>query len=289
MEKLFTIVIPNYNTWDLVAKAVNSVLKFDQQYVAQIIVVDDCSPIVNYLQFPEIVTIVRNEKNLHYTKTVNKGLKYAESPYIMVLDSDACFTRPILGDIIAVFKTNNKIGCVGINTTDDHGASHKNYITEPSILSLISGQQLHRILRPLKISTSRNIIPFSCAVFFTKQCLEELHYLDEDFYYLDADTDLCMRIHLSKQFQLIYLEHISVYHVGGNSINKNSKRVLEFYKSRWQLLEKHNKLHFQTIAKLLILMRISIEYFLLLLATGFSFNNQRVIGRKELFFQINRF
>ena len=253
-----SVVIPNYNTWDLVERNVNALLHFDNELITEIIVVDDCSPTKNYISFTEKVKVLRNEKNLHYTGSVNVGLKACKGDIIVLLDSDAYPTHPFIQSTINLYKNNNLLGCVGFETVDENDRITGNSMPEPSILSLISGQQIHSKLRKYNVFASKNIMPFSCAVSFRKVCLDDIGFLDEAFATLDADQDISIRIHRSK-WQLIYQPAIRIFHKGGGSISKNNSRVIKFYESRWQLLKKYDKIQFKSFVKLLITIRIYLE------------------------------
>lgn len=277
-----SIVIPNYNTWDLVERNISACLKFDDNLIDEIIVVDDCSPTLNPKIFPEKVKIIRNEQNLHYTKTVNVGLKYANGELVILLDSDAYPTEGFITKLIRYYKSNNELGCVGFKTVNNLGNDTGNFINFPSVLSLIVGQQLHARLRHFDFRKNRKIIPFSCAVSFRKKCLQEMDYLDDNFRVLDADLDLSYRIHLSR-WKLEYQPAIEIYHVGGGSISKNYKRTLLFYTSRWQLLKKFNLLYFPRLTKTLIINRFWLEKLLLkiFMKKDLSYK-EKLKGRKEL-------
>ncbi|OAQ38593.1 hypothetical protein A5893_14360 [Pedobacter psychrophilus] len=287
-----SIIIPNYNTWDLVKRNITACLKYDDDLIEEIIVVDDCSPTLNYIHFPSKVKIIRNETNLHYTKTVNIGLKNAISDILVLLDSDAYPTKPFIKDLILQFEDLN-IGCIGFKTINDLGDDSGNFMYFPSAYGLIAGQQIHKFLKKYDRRRNRKIIPFSCAVSFRKNCLKDLNYFDDYFPVLDADIDLCYRIYESK-WKLIYHPEIEIYHVGGNSIPKDSKRVLLFYKSRWQLLKKFHLIPFPIITKSLILSRLLLETLIIklkiILYTDIRpYYKLKLKGRKELIEMVKHF
>lgn len=259
VEVKVTVVIPNYNTWDLVKRNIDACLSLDGDNIDEIIVVDDFSPTENYIQFDARVKIIRNPSNFQYTKAVNQGLKAASGDIIILLDSDAYPTHSFVLDLVSMYEKEPKLGSVGFKTVDDQGRDTGNFMTEPSILSLISGQKIHGLLRKYNPIASSNVLPFSCAVSFTRKCLEEVGYLDEQFVVLDADHDLSMRIHRSA-WKLVYTENIVIYHVGGGSIPKDHRRVLRFYQARWLLLKKYNKIKMQSLMAFLILSRLKVEY-----------------------------
>ena len=259
--KKFSVIIPVYGQWNLVKRNVDSILSFDRNSFYEIILVDDCSPEPNPYNFDkDLVKILRNEFNLGYSGTVNRGLKKAKSDVILLLDSDAFLIEPVVSNILKMYDLDNNIGCIGFKTVDNLGFRTGSYCYEPLTIGLILGQFLESKIEKLYFLKKRNIMPYSCSVSFRKNCLEEIGYLDEKLFpVLDADIDIAMRIHTSR-WKLIMNEDISICHSGGNSYKINYKRVLLHYQSRWQLLLKHKLLKYPKISKFFIISRLSIEY-----------------------------
>ncbi|MCS5489183.1 glycosyltransferase family 2 protein [Algoriphagus limi] len=256
------IVIPVYNRWDLTFRCVSQILKFDNQLIDKVLLVDDCSPVSNPYEFDEIVKILRNQVNSGYVKTVNNGFKSIDTDIVILLDSDAYPTHPFVKQLIESYNAEEDLGFIGFKTVNEFGEDTGNFSYEPSLWELLLGQKMSSYL--LKFKKKKNIIPYSCAVSIRKKCLDELGIYDEQFKFLDGDFDHCMRIHRSK-WKLIYDPKIEIYHVGGESIGRNSKRVLMYYESRWLLLKKYNKLGIHIVSKYLIISRLLIEFIFLII------------------------
>lgn len=254
-----SVVIPVYGQWHLLKRNIDALLQYDRRRIAEIIVVDDCSPEPNpYLFNSEVVRTIRNTKNLGYTGTVNNGLRAAKSGIIVLLDSDAYPLGPFIDKLIDMYNADSAIGCIGFGTLDDAGRDTGNYEYEPSAAELIVGQQLAARLGRLRFWRNKNKLPYSCAVSFTRECIEALNFLDSDFPVLDADNDISMRIHRSK-WKLVFTKEIMICHSGGHSYKINYKRVLLFHESRWKLLKKHRLLLFPRLTKFLLRTRIKME------------------------------
>jgi glycosyltransferase involved in cell wall biosynthesis len=293
MEKV-SVVIPVYGQWHLLKRNIDALLNFDGDRIAEIIVVDDCSVDPNPCQFNrEVVTIIKNEKNLGYTGTVNNGLRKAKSRIIVLLDSDAYPLYPFVEKLVAMYAADSKTGCIGFGTVDDAGRDNGNYQLEPSAGELIAGHQLAAKLGFLRFWRSKNKLPYSCAVSFTRECIEGLDYLDGNvFPVLDADNDISMRIHRS-QWKLIFTKEIMICHSGGNSYKINYKRELLFHESRWKLLKKYRLIMFPGLTKFLLKTRIVMECLvfkiLMLLKPDNGRNAEKMKGRQMLLKEINSY
>lgn len=283
-----SIVIPVYSQWHLVKRNVDACLNFDNDFIEEILIIDDCSPTGNPYIFPEKISLIKNRKNKGYTGTVNEGLKRAKSEIIILLDSDAYPVRPFIEKLINIYSSNNKVGCVGFSTVDENGKSTGNFQYPPTVAGWIIGQKMEEKLVRLLSLFNKRILPYSCAVSFRKTCLENMSYFDEtNFPVLDADNDLSLRIHQSS-WVLVFSDKIIICHKGGNSILRDYKRVLLFYESRWRLLKKHNMLVLPGLIKFLFRVRILLEITFIKISLPYS-QNETVIrvnkldGRRMLF------
>ncbi len=66
---MVTAIITSYNEQ---AAKINQTLQNllgQKTLISKIILVDDCSPILNYIRFDQRVAIIRNDVNVHYTRS----------------------------------------------------------------------------------------------------------------------------------------------------------------------------------------------------------------------------
>ncbi|QQG41089.1 MAG: glycosyltransferase family 2 protein [Candidatus Levyibacteriota bacterium] len=106
-----SIIIPNYNGAELLKKNLPKVMTASGN--AEIIVVDDCSTdnSIEILEdFP--VSVIRNEKNLGFSPTVNKGVKEASGEIVVLLNTDVSPEKDFLIPLLDHFK-DEKVFAVG--------------------------------------------------------------------------------------------------------------------------------------------------------------------------------
>lgn len=93
---MIDIIIPIYNAYDVVNECINSVLKNTDLTKNRLILIDDQSTDVRIFSLLEKykeenldkkIIVLKNEKNLGFVGTVNKGMSYSESDVIL-LNSD---------------------------------------------------------------------------------------------------------------------------------------------------------------------------------------------------------
>ena len=84
-----TVVIPSFNRHHEILETINSLIEVD--YVAQIIIVDDFSDF-DYQSIPDLkskkIEIIRNLQNMGESYSVNIGLQYVKTNYVMILSDD---------------------------------------------------------------------------------------------------------------------------------------------------------------------------------------------------------
>lgn len=116
--KSISVVIPNYNGKKLLELYLPSVfhaLKF-QDIAYEIIIVDDASKDDSILflneQYPTI-TVIKNQINLGFSKTINKGIFAAKNELILLLNSDVKLEKDYFTAQFKYFKNQNTFGVMG--------------------------------------------------------------------------------------------------------------------------------------------------------------------------------
>lgn len=89
-----SIIVINYNTFDLTTKCIASIYEFTVGLKFEIILVDnastECSPDKFKRRFKDII-LIKSEENLGFSKGNNLGLSAAKSDFILLLNSDTEF------------------------------------------------------------------------------------------------------------------------------------------------------------------------------------------------------
>ncbi|MRX45672.1 glycosyltransferase family 2 protein [Pedobacter puniceum] len=270
---MISLLITNYNTWELTERCIRSVEYADPSKVIQeIIVVDDCStqnaPV--YFQEHPLVKIIKNEDNLGYVKSVNKAFAEATQSICLLLDSDAYLISDI-ALIPKIFEEQKGLGILGFNLVDEHGKSTGRGGPEPDVWSLVLGQQLERSFRKLFPKRSKYMTLYSCGIAIRKKAFEAIGGFDESFDFLDADHDFSMRM-TRNEWDIAVCDDIHIFHKGGGSPQLTSKRVIRFYENRLKLLRNHNKVKNEKMIKTLIKIRLYVELFFLSVFGKYKFS-----------------
>ncbi|WP_182440223.1 glycosyltransferase domain-containing protein [Colwellia sp. RSH04] len=111
------IILPVYNALEDVKNCLNSLYEH-KSLNFNLIVIDDCSEKETqlYLESESVSRgfyLQRNEINLRFTKTVNKGFEKSKGDYIVLLNSDTIVTPRWIDKIMQCFASDPNIGIVG--------------------------------------------------------------------------------------------------------------------------------------------------------------------------------
>lgn len=163
MDKLISIIIPNYNCEKYIQKCLDSVI--NQEYKnKEIIIIDDGS---NDKSIEIIEAFKENHKkenitlicqnNLNAAIARNKGIDLAKGDYILFLDSDDELEENILKNSIILLEENNVDMLIG-NYTDiderDKNIRNKTFFSKKQI---IKGENIYKELAHLSPVPSNKI------------------------------------------------------------------------------------------------------------------------------------
>lgn len=273
-----SVLITNYNTWALTHRAVWSVRAFSTDGpTPEIIVVDDASEndpdvVAALLTVPNL-RLHRNETNRGYVRSVNTGVGLCTSELILLLDSDAHLLSSFSQPLSQLFTNNPRLGAVGLHLVDQQGQPTGNAGSEPSAWTLLLGQRLYGLMRPNR--SHHNLVVYSCGMAFRKAAFMAVGGFDERFDFLDADVDFSMTLR-RHGWTLATTQRVSACHTGGGSPQLTSKRVVRFYKNRYALLTKYQKITRAGCFSTALLARLLAEYGFLKLAAPWLYPDTHV-------------
>ena len=113
MKKISIITI-NYNTPQLTAKAVNTVIKGLPQNYWEAVVIDNGSDkkIKRESVNDPSVKIIYNKKNLGFAAAVNQGIKQATGKYLLLINSDLFINGKDVDRMVAYMDKNFKVAII---------------------------------------------------------------------------------------------------------------------------------------------------------------------------------
>ena len=256
-----SIIIVNYNSFDLLQNCLDSIINHSQDFEYEIIVVDnnstdgDVETITS--QFNNII-LIRNSANEGFAKANNKGAKIAKGKYLLILNNDMIFIENTIKKVLDLAESQNNELLIGPRLLNVDGTTQTSVHPFPTTWNIIGANIfLYKIftnssrfnknyLMEMTVKDQTNIIEvealFGAFLFLLKKSFIELGGFDDNFHFYHEDTDFCYRFK-NKLGKVIYFKSTAIVHYGGGT----SRQYLWFhYKNRSLSLLKYMKKHFST-------------------------------------------
>jgi GT2 family glycosyltransferase len=288
-ELTLGVLVTNYETWELTRSCLEGILVYRCE-VDRILVVDDASS-----QPPPPLDIaaevLRNPENLGLVRSLNLGIRDLGTDLVVLFDSDARPLGPFARRVREHFASDPRLAVLGFATVDERGLPTGSYEEDPEIGSLLLGQRLHTLYKRFRLEKG-NLCVYTCAMALRRAAFEELGGFDENFDWLDLDNDLCMRARRAG-WRVAHEPELIAFHKGSGTPQKVSQRVLRFYKNRWLLLRKFDKIHHPRLVRILIQGRLGAELLALRLLGRFLFRDpatlaDKLAGRRQVLEHVRR-
>ncbi len=255
-----SIIILNYNTKNLVLKCIRGINdKYSEQLKNnefEIIVVDNNSSDDSVAQISRLrqdyggqanLKLIKNEKNLGFSKGCNAGAWEARGENLLFLNSDIEVSSGGFLEMVQLLERQEKIGILGGRLLNPDGSSQLSagkFYTLINFILMIAGLERFASLRksPKEI-TKVDWVSGACLM-IKKSLFDKLKGFDEQIFMYTEDMELCFRAgkigfltYFYPNISLVHKEHASssrsfaiihIYH-----------GILHFYKkhkSYWQYL-----------------------------------------------------
>lgn len=248
-----SVVILNYQTFDLTKNTINSVLKYDYPFSYEIIVVDNASSddSLSKLQdyFRDNVKFIASAENNGFAAGNNQALAVAKGRYILLLNSDTVVWENTLETIYNYMEKHSDVGACGCRVLLENGELDKACKRSfPNVKNSFfrlfhiptKGKDNNYNLDYLPDDEIYEIDCLTGAFMFIKsEVLNEVGFLDESFFMYGEDIDLCLRIK-EAGWKIIYYGESKITHFkGSSSKKKRAKLIYEFYHAMYIYYKKH--------------------------------------------------
>jgi len=247
-----SFVIVNWNTAELLYNCLNSIKETVRKYEYEIILVDngstDNSISVAEKNFPE-VKIIKNEKNIGFSRAVNKGIFLSVGKYVCLLNTDTVLLSCAIDNLIIYLNQNEKTGVAGGQLLYEDGRKQNSFDNFPTLITELFNKSLLRFLFPKKFpgklknhDSPLNVESIIGACMLIKrECIEKAGLLDEDYFFFLEETDWCYRISKAG-YDIAFVPSARIIHLQGKSAKKaNIKSRVEYYYSRYLFFKKNRQ------------------------------------------------
>lgn len=227
--KLVSIIVVNWNGLNLIKGCIDSI--YAQTFSDyEIIIVDNASEdgSVAFIKknYPQVV-VLQQAENTGFTGGNIAGFNASSGDFIVLLNNDAVLTDQWLEVMVAAFMVDSSIGLcsskiviAGTNLVDSVG---------DAFTTAFTGTKMGEYEPESKFTESR-FVSGACAaaVIYRREMLEQIGFLDEDFFFNHEDTDLNLRAWLSG-WRCLFVPEAVVYHKVSASVGELSDKGVYYF------------------------------------------------------------
>lgn len=220
------IVIPIYNAYEYTTKCVESVLLNTKNEKYNLVLINDKSTdvrIEEYLSKLESkklnnVYILRNENNLGFVQTVNKGMKFSEND-VVLLNSDTEVTKDWLTKIKKAAYLNENIATVTPLTNNGTICSVPNYCEDNELPEGLSLDEYADIIEKTSLRLYPDIpTAVGFCMYIKRKVINEIGLFDSETFGkgYGEENDFCCRA-LEHGYTHVLCDDTFIYHKGSTS------------------------------------------------------------------------
>jgi hypothetical protein len=246
-----SIIIVSWNTRDLLEACLASVFAHPPEAAFEVWVVDndseDDSVAMARAQFPQ-VKLIENEENVGFAQANNQAMAQCQGEYVLLLNPDTEVKPGALTALTAFLDENPAAGAAGSRLLNPDGTLQPSCHPAPTL-----SRELWRLfhldaIRPYgrynmhtwDTSQPREVdVLQGAALALRKNILDEIGYLDADYFMFSEEVDLCWRIQRAG-WSLHWVPASRVVHYGGQSTQQVAEKMfLQLYLGKLKYFRKH--------------------------------------------------
>ena len=249
-----SVVIVNYQTFELTRNTINSILEYDHPFSYEIIVVDNASGDDSLARlkdyFKDKVKFIASSENNGFAAGNNQALRVAEGKYVLLLNSDTIVWKDTLEDIYDYMEGHQDVGASGCRVLLENGELDKACKRSfPNVKN--SFFRLFHIPNKSKDDNYNlddlpddEVYEIDCLtgafMFIRAEALDDAGLLDETFFMYGEDIDLCFRIKEAGWKIICYGKSKITHLKGASSKKQKTKLIYEFYRAMYIYYKKHH-------------------------------------------------
>ena len=236
------VIIPVYNGYAVVKRCIESVLTFCQITPFELVVIDDASTeteavrYLDHLAGAGKITLLRNESNLGFVCSVNRGMQLHSDRDVLLLNSDTEVANDWLDRLHACAYRQPDIGTATPFSNNATICSFPVFCAENPLPEGVGIVALDALLADVNKGLSLELpTAVGFCMYIRRACLDAVGLFDEERFGrgYGEENDFCRRA-LKAGWHSVLCADVFVYHVGSASFGdrreelvKQSEPVLE--------------------------------------------------------------
>ena len=230
-EARVSIIIVNWNTKDLLQACLDSFIGTLPKDTYSVTVVDNGSTdeSVEMLKNYPTIRLICNTENVGFAKANNQGF-LKEADYQLLLNSDTVVHGDTIQRSVEFMEEHTDAAVMGCRVLNTDGTlqtsarsfpSLKGFVVQTTGLAKINWLKfLDTYEMPTwdRFDTRSVDVVSGCYMLVRQKSIEEIGYLDEDFFFFGEETDWCKRFK-NANWKIMFAPVGTITHHGGGSVN----------------------------------------------------------------------
>ena len=236
INNIVDVIIPIYNAYEDVISCIDSIFKYTTESKYRLILINDKSPderIEEYLTEVALlrksnVIIKRNNENLGFVKTVNKGMKMSNND-IILLNSDTEVTSDWLEKLVFAAYSQHNIATVTPLTNSGTICSVPDFCEDNEIPKEITLSKYAFMIEKYSLKLYPSIpTAVGFCMYIKRVALNKVGFFDEESYGkgYGEENDFCCRC-MEFGYYHILCDDTFIYHKGSMSFKEDKNKYIK--------------------------------------------------------------
>ncbi|HOW57838.1 MAG TPA: glycosyltransferase family 2 protein [Smithellaceae bacterium] len=265
-----SVIIVNWNTRELLQQCLHSVYSTINNQTREVIVVDnassDGSRSMLEQDFPDVIKIF-NQQNRGFGAANNQGFAIMKGKYALLLNTDAILTEGAVSKLFLFAENRADAAIVCGQLLNADGSKQNSIASFPRILTLLANTSLLEYIFPQSFPSKRyeHREPLAvdsaigACIMIRRAALADAGFFDERYFFFMEETDMAYGMR-QKGWKVYQVPDARIYHLQGQSVGHQTQSRIEFYRSRYQFLQKWHSLPYYHLATVIIFLRLSVNW-----------------------------
>lgn len=255
-DVLVSAVIVSWNCRAYVLECLASLGAGENACGMELIVVDNASTDGTVeavaARFPH-VRLIRNARNLGFSRANNIGLQLCRGRYICLINADVVVPPGCIPQMVGYLTEHPDVGLVGPRMLCPNGRPGDAVMKFPTVWNTFCcAMGLHRlfpasgllggfVMADFDSSTTQEVEVLTGWFWMTRrEALRQVGGLDEQFFMYGEDIDWCYRFHRAGWRVVFYAEAEALHHCAASSNNSPQRFYIEMQRANLQYFRKHH-------------------------------------------------
>ena len=236
MSKIdLSIIIVNYKCWEVLARCLESFIKYKPHISYEIIVVDNDSQdgkFNNFKQQFHEIKLIANKGNYGFSNGCNIGADNANGEFLLFLNPDVTLTNsPAIDDMLSFAKANTDVGITSCRTLYHNGKREREIAFLSPWLTIGWLRALYKLALSRKIA---NKFPENNNIWYPEWVAGSVILIQRDFFkkigkwsenkfwMYSEDPDICLKARNNGK-KIALLRNVELKHQHGGASRRNPK------------------------------------------------------------------